>query len=214
MSIQQAAQAAQIFPDTTVSTSHGVLPLRVVLTSIAGSESDWDATADGDCGLGGPACGTCSGDGQSATSWGMWQIHNVHSAYLAQQTGSSNPCIWRQWLFNPANNAKAALSIYQSQGLGAWSTYNDGSWAQHITDAQSALAAIAYAKSATVAATGPGIYAYNTPSSRSATPVLVLASLVAAGTIAAVEMDVHWGGIRQWFRAQVKHGTIATKESD
>ena len=54
MSIEQAAQAAvSVFPNTSVTTPYGTYSLRVVMVAIAGAESGWDPTANGDCGLGG-----------------------------------------------------------------------------------------------------------------------------------------------------------------
>ncbi len=127
MSIQQAAQAAvSVFPNTSVTTPYGTYSLRVVMVAIAGAESGWDPTANGDCGLGGPSCGSCAGSGGQATSWGLWQIHNVHSAYLTQASGSSSPCGWQRWLFNPLNNAKAAWALYGgnlSTFLQNWTTW-------------------------------------------------------------------------------------------
>lgn len=140
MSIQQAAQAAvSVFPNTSITTPHGTFSLRVVMVAISGAESSWDPTANGDCGLGGPSCGSCAGGGNQATSWGLWQIHNVHSAYLSQVSGSSSPCGWQQWLFTPHNNAVAAYNIYQSQGLNAWTTWQTGAYAAYLSQATSAV---------------------------------------------------------------------------
>lgn len=216
MSIQQAAAAAvSVFPATTVNTSRGRLPLRVVMVAISGAESGWTPTADGDCGLGGPSCGSCPGTGGLATSWGLWQIHNVHSAYLAQQTGSTSPCAWRSWLFTPHNNAQAALHIYQSQGLGAWGAYNDGSWASHISAAQSAV-------QAAMASPGPsedvaqlgnssGV-AIPTPGSGIRGGVVIGLMLLGGGAaILAVDTDVHWAQIREWAARPISWGRMNTK---
>lgn len=129
-----ATVAVATFPNRAVATTAGSLPLPVVMVAIAGAESGWRDNAAGDYGLPGP---TCSG----YTSWGLWQIHSVHSSYLLSVTGSYNPCYWAQWLYVPANCARAALSVYTSQGLTAWSTYNDGRWAANIAKAQAAVAA-------------------------------------------------------------------------
>lgn len=136
MSIQQAAQAAaNVWGSQTVATSAGTLPLAAVMVAIAGAESGYNATAQGDYGLGGATCGN------SSSSWGLWQIHNVHSAFLARVTGSSSACVWKTWLFVPAHNAQAANHIYHLQGLGAWTTYANGSWQSYIGAAKQALAA-------------------------------------------------------------------------
>lgn len=135
MSIQQAAQAAvQVFPNASISTSRGMLPLRVVMVAIAGAESSWQPSDLGDYGYDAQH-GLCNG----YSSWGLWQIHNVWSPYLIQQVGSSNPCRWAQWLFNPLNNAKAAYHVYQLQGLNAWTTYQTGAWLQYLASAQQAV---------------------------------------------------------------------------
>lgn len=120
-----AVAVATIFPASDQAT----------MVAIAGSESGYDPTNTGDFGLTDRPQAT---DG--STSWGLWQINSIHETMLTQYTGSSNPDDWEQWLFVPANNAKAALNIYQSQGLGAWSTYNDGAYLNYMTDAQNALA--------------------------------------------------------------------------
>lgn len=163
MSIQQAAQAAvQTFPNTSITMPGGVIvPLRVLMVAIAGQESSWNATAKGDYGLGGPTCS----DG--FTSWGLWQIHNVHSAYLTQQAGSSNPCTWEQWLFNPLHNAKVAWSLWQSSvqaGLPGW-----WPWQSDITGIPGVLAPNAYQKYL-AAARGAVQQATPVPSPQSSTP--------------------------------------------
>lgn len=136
-----AAKAAlQAFPAIAIATPVGTLPLPVVMVAIAGVESDWVPTADGDCGYPGPACGTCTLTGQpNATSWGLWQIHNVHAALLTRLTGSSDPCTWRSWLHVPAHNAQAAYAVYQEQGLGAWTSYGSGAWQQQVAVARQAV---------------------------------------------------------------------------
>jgi hypothetical protein len=190
VSIQQAAQAAVVaFGTGMVSTTHGHYPLAVVMVAIAGAESGWNASAQGDYGLGGPTCGN------SSTSWGLWQIHNVHSAYLTQVTGSSNPCIWKQWLFSPANNATAAASVYRSQGFGAWTTYTSGAYAAHLAAAQAAVTAVTapiQTLSATQPAPGPsgagGVFVTAAPS---AAPWTALA--VGGGIGAVVAAVLLWG---------------------
>jgi hypothetical protein len=48
----------------------------------------------------------------SSGSWGLWQIN-----------GDAHPQYDHQSLLNPKYNADAAIAVYGSQGLGAWSTY-------------------------------------------------------------------------------------------
>ena len=148
-----AAAAVAVFPSQTVTTTAGPLPLRVVMVAIAGAESTWRDTAAGDtpnqlraAGYGATAAAeqpyACPpGDPNGTTSWGLWQINVVHRSYLESASGASTPCGWAQWLYIPVNCATAALSVYQSSGLGAWSTYADGRWAANIAAATSAVAA-------------------------------------------------------------------------
>jgi len=133
-----AVAAVAVFPNATVATSSGSLPLPVVMVSIAGAESGWVDDAAGDYGLPGPACG-------GYTSWGLWQIHSVHSAYLQSATGSADPCVWAAWLSVPANCAIAALAVLgvgPNLNLGAWTTYTGGQWTAHLAAAQQAVAAV------------------------------------------------------------------------
>ncbi|MDA8118469.1 MAG: hypothetical protein M0Z85_00125 [Gammaproteobacteria bacterium] len=207
MSIQEAAGAAMsVFPGATIATSQGDLSLQTVMVAIAGSESGWTVDADGDCGLGGPSCGSCSGESGSATSWGLWQIHNVHSEMLTNYSGSGEACGWRSWLFNAANNAKAAFAIYEEQGLEAWSTWQSGAWASHVGAAQDALTALSAAPGPSESAENGGsqaITAGTAPAAPRHVPWvgwgLVGVSLLAAGaTVAVVETDTHWSDIREW----------------
>ena len=137
MSIAQAASAAATtFPFVNVVTPYGTYALPVVMTAIGGAETGgtFDPAAAGDYGLGGPSC-------NGYTSWGLWQIHNVHASYLEGVTGSSDPCQWASWLSVPANCARAALAIYQSQGLGAWTTWQEGTYSAWLTPALAAVTA-------------------------------------------------------------------------
>jgi len=139
MSFQDAVNAASIFPTTPITTPSGTYPLNVVMVAIAGAESSYQNDAKGDYGLGGPTC-----DG--STSWGLWQIHNSHSQYLTQMTGSSNPCDWENWCFNPNNNAKAALAIINgfpdplTAIQNSWyTTWRTGAYIQYLGKAQQAM---------------------------------------------------------------------------
>lgn len=149
-----AAAAVATFPAATVSTTAGSLPLPVVMVAIAGAESGWHARAQGDPlsiyrdGGASEAAYSCGG----YTSEGLWQVNMpAHYPYLASATGSTSPCYWAQWLWSPQNNAKAALAVYQSQGLGAWTTYQDGRWQSHIDAAQAAVTAATTPRAGSVA---------------------------------------------------------------
>lgn len=178
MSLAQCASAAAaVFPAVTVQTTAGPLPLRDALLAIGGAESSWDTRAQGDRGLAGPSC-------NGFTSWGWLQIHSVHAAYLQAVTGSASACAWAAWLYDPVNCARAALAVYQSQGLGAWTTYQDGRWLAYLSQARQALAAPVTPP----AGTGTGV-AVSTGAS--VTPVnwpVVAAILGLAGAVAAVEV--------------------------
>lgn len=133
MAISDCTLAAVVtFPNTIIQTPYGAFALPVVMIAIAGAESGWDDASEGDWGDGGSTC-----DG--STSWGLWQIHNVHSTWLINATGSTNPCVWQQWLSTPTNNAQAALAIYEGQGLTAWTTYQTGAYKQYLSQAQTAV---------------------------------------------------------------------------
>ena len=191
MSITQAATAAlNTFPKVNVSTTQGPLFLPTVMVAIAGAESDWIASNRGDLGYD-PQYGLCQG----YSSWGLWMIHNVHYAYLESETGLTDPCSWAQWLSVPANNAQAALAVYQSQGLGAWMTYTQGEWVGFL---ERAKLAVAQAQGSPPTGSGAGSGSGTTPAvpfvpTSAGTPVLLyvgLGAAVCAGlltTIAALE---------------------------
>lgn len=139
MSFQDAVNAASVFPDIQITTPKGKYSLPVVMVAIAGHESSFNTDSKGDYGYSGPNC-----DG--STSWGLWQIHNSHSQYLTKATGSSNPCDWEKWCFNPTNNAKAALAIIQGASSAqngvenAWyNTWHSGAYLQYLDKAQAAM---------------------------------------------------------------------------
>lgn len=61
---------------------------------------------------------------------GLWQINApVHRKYDRRLLAS-----------DPAYNCRAALEIYNAQGLGAWSAYTNGAWRTHITAARRGVA--------------------------------------------------------------------------
>lgn len=78
------------------------------MTAIALAESSGNPSAVGDLNI------TPGG------SIGLWQINlKAHPEYTQDE------------LFDPQTNANAAFAVYQSQGLGAWSTYNNGAYEQY-----------------------------------------------------------------------------------
>jgi hypothetical protein len=71
-----------------------------------------------------------NGSGNDA-SYGLWQINMIGSlgpARRAQFGLSSN-----EDLFDPATNARVAVSIYNSSGWGAWGAYTNGSYKRYMT---------------------------------------------------------------------------------
>lgn len=135
MAIADAAAAAKaIFPPTPIQTPDGTYSLVAIMVAIAGAESAWDPRAAGDPGLRGPSCDGVA-DGRAivaATSWGLWQVHNVHADFLRAATGADDACVWAEWLYDPVNNARAALHVLGAapqRGLENWSTWG-GRWAQ------------------------------------------------------------------------------------
>lgn len=186
MGIADCATAAiKVFPNVTIQTAAGALPYPVVMVAIGGAESGWNASAAGDYGLAGPACG-------GATSWGWLQVHSVHAAYLQQQTGSTSPCVWASWLYDPLHNAQAALALVGAsptqQGLAnTWTTFAGGEWTAHIAAAQSAVTA-AYQ------AAGGGTTGGTNPPPPQRTAALALGGLaLAAVAVAAFEV-----GLFEW----------------
>jgi hypothetical protein len=175
VSIAQAAEAAvSVFGSATVETTAGQLPLSVAMVAIAGAETGgtYDPQARGDYGLD-PSYGLCDG----YSSWGLWQIHNVHRAYLIRVTGSFEPCAWASWLGDPMNCARAALAVYEGQGLGAWTTYTDGVWRRYLADAQQAVSQ--------AIGQGSGTSAPKTPAPRQPSDALLLAGVGAAAAAVA-----------------------------
>ena len=58
-------------------------------------------------------------------SWGLWQIFvGVHHGKLQTLTGSTDPCVWRDYLFDPGQNAAVARMVWGEQGFAAWTIYN------------------------------------------------------------------------------------------
>lgn len=56
-----------------------------------------------------------------SVDYGLWQINSAHKAYDPQRL-----------LDDPNYNAKAAVAVYKSQGLGAWTTYSSGRYRDYL----------------------------------------------------------------------------------
>jgi hypothetical protein len=87
------------------------------------------ATAHGESGLNTEAIG----DG--GNSIGLFQIYMpAHPDKLQAMTGSTDRAVWEEWLKDPINNINAAIAVYNSQGLGAWTIYNIGAYKAYLND--------------------------------------------------------------------------------
>lgn len=53
-------------------------------------------------------------------SVGIWQINGIHSGLPLSQVDSQAMAAWANSIISPQNNAKAAVQIFNSQGIGAW----------------------------------------------------------------------------------------------
>ena len=84
----------------------------VTMVAIGGAESGWQSIPNGSC------------------CYGVWQIYlYYHPSAVCQD-----------WT-NIYDNAKCAMSVYQSQGLNAWQTYSQGTYEKYMGEAQAAVAA-------------------------------------------------------------------------
>lgn len=81
------------------------------------------------------------GQPYATTGWGLWQITPGNSVPSA---GTD------QALLDPANNARAAVAKYNSQGLGAWTTYTSGAFRQYLGGAPAASSGSASPTGATL----------------------------------------------------------------
>lgn len=61
------------------------------------------------------------------TDYGLWQINSSHTQFDSQRL-----------LSDPLYNAQAAVSVFKSQGLTAWTTYTSGAYRQFLAGAASA----------------------------------------------------------------------------
>ena len=71
--------------------------------------------------------------GDSGNSIGLFQIHiPAHKDKLKKHTGSDSVETWINWLKLPDNNIRLASEVYHSQGLGAWTVYNEGIYNKYL----------------------------------------------------------------------------------
>jgi len=96
-----------------------------IMTAIAGPESGYRTDAMGDIGL---------QDGTWGPSVGLWQIRS-----LKAQNGTGGPRDVSR-LTDPTFNAASAKSIYDGQGLHAWSTFTSGAYLSFLPGARTAAA--------------------------------------------------------------------------
>lgn len=61
----------------------------------------------------------CSAAYNSSGASGLWQVEPSNAQYVPGGYGN---------IFNPADNAKAAVGVYKAQGLDAWQTYTSGAY--------------------------------------------------------------------------------------
>lgn len=132
------------------------MDLPTVMLAIGGAESGWNDQEQGDKDID-IQYGTCQG----YTSWGWLQVHNVHARALTAAAGSSDPCAWAKWLYDPDNCAAFANQLIPAgQALTAaqlgrtwttwWSTdggqtsagYGQGAYRLYLPQAIAAIAAM------------------------------------------------------------------------
>ena len=77
-------------------------------------------------------------------SFGLWQINMLDAPgyQLGAERRKKYGLSSNEQLKDPLTNAKAALDILNSQGLGAWSVYTSGAYKNHLSDAQAAVKSI------------------------------------------------------------------------
>lgn len=184
------AAAVATFPFANVSTPAGTLPLPDVMVGISGAE-DGFGNAPGDPlsiypdGGAAEAAWSCGG----MTSFGAWQINlPANHALVAGLSGLTDPCAMASWLADDGNCARAALAVYRSQGLGAWTTYRTGAWQAYLGQAQQAVDAALAAGGAGSATPPAGTTPTNFPVAPQPTSgaLVGLALLAAGGTALAL----------------------------
>ena len=107
------ARAFKLLRDAGISPAQAV-----ILTAIGGAESGWNENALGDQSLETAKWGP---------SVGIWQIRT-----LKAQTGTGGPRDINVLRGNPSAQAHAVRVVLHAQGLGAWSTYRNGTYKQFL----------------------------------------------------------------------------------
>jgi hypothetical protein len=106
---------------TGTSSSYGYQQLKSLWVQAGGSILDADVMASIALAESGGRVGAIGGPNSNGTfDYGLWQINSSHG-YDTQSL-----------LHNPLYNARAAVSIFNSQGLQAWSTYNNGAYEKFL----------------------------------------------------------------------------------
>lgn len=146
--------AAAIFPTS----------IRNIMIGIAGAESDFTLargdligstyTVNGVSGTIPYSQWNCGG----YTSFGPWPVNLPANHYLIQRlTGISDPCGQSEWLLNYDNSAQAALAVYKSAGLGAWTTYRIGAYLKYMPQTSTQASAPTTTQTTTPTPTGAAV---------------------------------------------------------
>ena len=102
---------------------------QAIMVAICKAESGYNTTAT-------------HKNSNGTTDRGLWQINSVHSQFNATQL-----------INDPQYNANAAKSIYDGQGLKAWTTYSSGAYQKYMNEARSAVANAASVNGSAVTST-------------------------------------------------------------
>jgi len=114
----------------------------ITMVAIAGAESGYQDNAEGD-NLSGFSPVEQSNYADFAIdgwlSFGPWQIFlGVHTSAVEAAAQTTDKEELKLWLWNAKNNAVIARQVYDSQGFSAWSTYNNGAYKAHLSEATNA----------------------------------------------------------------------------
>jgi hypothetical protein len=158
---EQAAQSLYSSGQITAAQLQKALSVTPVMAAIAGAESTFGANPVGDGG----------------TSLGIWQIHvPAHPQYDPQSL-----------LDSPFYNAAAAVQVYLSQGLGAWSTYKNGAYLAYMQNgAAAAIGAVTGNHPGSSTPAGPAPIAKPWSAQTAQTVAIVCVLMLGIGLLAAV----------------------------